>query len=231
MITLTQSQQLVADDPSKMKLVFKGRRWGATTLAIEEAVRHAAAGVDVLYVAPNYHMLRDAWNRLHDTYQNSLYYEHSSMSVFVGGVGRILFKTPIDAVRFQSPHVPISITVDEAEFCPANFWMEILRHPNSRILMLTSLKTHILRANWTVKLAFRILRGTTVGDLYTFDTMSNPHIDAKQIQESLVHIMSPIATKRDFYALSGGWALDGIQSEVEPEPKKEKKFDDRNWLR
>ena len=64
---LHQSQELVAKDLHRFRVVNCGRRWGKTTLAILEMVAKAVFKADskVVYIAPTYQQARDiAWNDL-----------------------------------------------------------------------------------------------------------------------------------------------------------------------
>ena len=52
---LTPNQQMVADDPSRFKVVCAGRRWGKSFLSVREMCKAASQpGKKVYYVAPTY---------------------------------------------------------------------------------------------------------------------------------------------------------------------------------
>jgi hypothetical protein len=56
---LSPTQQIVANDPHRFRVVVSGRRWGKTTLAIREMCKIAKdPGKDVYYIAPTYRMSR-----------------------------------------------------------------------------------------------------------------------------------------------------------------------------
>jgi len=64
---LHHSQELVAQDKHRFRVVNCGRRWGKTTLAILEMVAKGVFKNDsrVVYIAPTYQQARDiAWNEL-----------------------------------------------------------------------------------------------------------------------------------------------------------------------
>jgi PBSX family phage terminase large subunit len=64
---LHKSQEIVAQDKHRFRVVNCGRRWGKTTLAILEMVAKAVFKDDarVCYIAPTYQQARDiAWNEL-----------------------------------------------------------------------------------------------------------------------------------------------------------------------
>lgn len=64
---LHESQEIVAQDKHRFRVVNCGRRWGKTTLAVLEMVAKAVFKDDarVVYIAPTYQQARDiAWNEL-----------------------------------------------------------------------------------------------------------------------------------------------------------------------
>lgn len=64
---LTETQEIVAKDRHRFRVLCSGRRWGKTTLAILEMVAKAVFNNDarVCYIAPTYQQARDiAWNEL-----------------------------------------------------------------------------------------------------------------------------------------------------------------------
>ena len=69
---LTPNQTMVADDPSRFKVVCAGRRWGKSFLSIREMCKYASKpGMKVYYVAPTYRQAKtiiwdDLVNKLTD---------------------------------------------------------------------------------------------------------------------------------------------------------------------
>lgn len=69
---LTPNQTMVADDPSRFKVVCAGRRWGKSFLSIREMCKYASKpGMKVYYVAPTYRQAKtiiwdDLINKLTD---------------------------------------------------------------------------------------------------------------------------------------------------------------------
>lgn len=63
---LSNTQQTVADDPHRFRVLVCGRRWGKTTLALREICKIAREpNKDVYYLAPTYRMAKTiAWKRL-----------------------------------------------------------------------------------------------------------------------------------------------------------------------
>ena len=63
---LTPSQKIVALDPHRFRILCCGRRWGKTTLAIDQMKGRACiANSRIAYVAPTYQQARDiAWEQL-----------------------------------------------------------------------------------------------------------------------------------------------------------------------
>lgn len=63
---LTESQKIIALDPHRFRVICCGRRWGKTTLAIDQMkARAAIAKSKIAYIAPTYQQARDiAWSHL-----------------------------------------------------------------------------------------------------------------------------------------------------------------------
>lgn len=72
-LNLTQSQKIVALDPHRFRILCCGRRWGKTTLAIDQMkARAAIPNSRIVYVAPTYQQARDiAWEQLKRDCQNA----------------------------------------------------------------------------------------------------------------------------------------------------------------
>jgi PBSX family phage terminase large subunit len=70
---LTESQKTIALNPSRFRVLCCGRRWGKTTLAIDQM--KARASIDnsrIAYVAPTYQQARDiAWEQLRNDCKNA----------------------------------------------------------------------------------------------------------------------------------------------------------------
>ena len=66
MLTFHSSQKTVASDPHRFRILCCGRRWGKTTLAIDQMkARAAIPNSRIAYVAPTYQQARDiAWEEL-----------------------------------------------------------------------------------------------------------------------------------------------------------------------
>jgi len=65
-MVLTPTQNKVAEDAHRFRVLCCGRRWGKTTLAIEEIKGKALSKeVRIAYIAPTYQQARDiAWEML-----------------------------------------------------------------------------------------------------------------------------------------------------------------------
>ena len=72
-LTFTQTQSQVATDLHRFRVLCCGRRWGKTTLAIDQMkARACIPNSRIAYVAPTYQQARDiAWTQLRNDCQNS----------------------------------------------------------------------------------------------------------------------------------------------------------------
>lgn len=82
---LTQAQSAIAKDKHRFKVVNCGRRFGKTTLAIEEIKGKVAAGkTKIAYIAPTYQQARDiAWEMLKREFRGADFNE-SRLEIRVG---------------------------------------------------------------------------------------------------------------------------------------------------
>lgn len=62
--TLHKTQRAVARSSARFDVVCCGRRWGKTTLAVDELVNRMLDGYEVVYLAPTYKMLAHVWRRI-----------------------------------------------------------------------------------------------------------------------------------------------------------------------
>ena len=73
MLLLHPTQKLVALDPHRFRVLCMGRRWGKTTLAIDQMkARLTTPNSKVVYIAPTYQQARDiAWEQLRKDLQDA----------------------------------------------------------------------------------------------------------------------------------------------------------------
>lgn len=82
---LTPAQATIASDKSRFKVVNCGRRFGKTTLAIEEIKGKVAAGkLKIAYIAPTYQQARDiAWESLKKEFSGA-YFNEQRLEIKIG---------------------------------------------------------------------------------------------------------------------------------------------------
>ena len=133
---LHKTQSEVAIDTHRFRVLLCGRRWGKTTLAVQEMVANAISGNDrnIAYIAPTYQQARDiAWNELKKiTHNIADNINESRLEITLrttkGGKSKIALRgwEAVDTLRGQYFHF---LVLDEvATF--RNFWVgwhEVLR--------------------------------------------------------------------------------------------------------
>ena len=133
---LHKTQSEVAIDTHRFRVLLCGRRWGKTTLAVQEMVANAISGNDrnIAYIAPTYQQARDiAWNELKKITHNIADNINESrleitLKTIKGGKSKIALRgwEAVDTLRGQYFHF---LVLDEvATF--RNFWVgwhEVLR--------------------------------------------------------------------------------------------------------
>lgn len=133
---LTKAQEIVARDTHRFRVLCMGRRFGKTTLAIEEMIGKALSksGTRVAYIAPTYQQARDiAWEQLKTrVLPIVINVNESRLEIKVksqeGGESLIVFKgwESIESLRGQFYDF---IVIDEVAMM-RNFWIgweEVIR--------------------------------------------------------------------------------------------------------
>jgi hypothetical protein len=127
---LHPSQQLIAKDPARFKVVCCGRRWGKTLLATTMLMRDALKGKRLWHVAPSYKQTLEAWEylqRLVSQMPRDIAKTHLSelMVTFVGG-GSIQMRTADNPDNLRGAGLD-GVVLDEAATIKPEAWDLVLR--------------------------------------------------------------------------------------------------------
>lgn len=130
-IYLTESQKQVALDPHRFRVLCCGRRWGKTTLAIDQMKGRAAIpNSRIAYIAPTYQQARDiAWEQLrNDCRQAAESINESRLEIKLVNGSLIVLRgwEAIETLRGQKFDL---IVLDEVAMM-RNFWLnwqEVIR--------------------------------------------------------------------------------------------------------
>lgn len=127
---LHPSQKIVALDPHRFRVLCMGRRWGKTTLAIDQMkARSAIPNSRICYVAPTYQQARDiAWEQLRGDYKEAGKINESRLEIDVVNGSKIHLRgwESIETLRGQKFDL---IVLDEVAMM-RNFWLnwqEVIR--------------------------------------------------------------------------------------------------------
>ena len=130
MFNLTETQKVVALDPHRFRVLCCGRRWGKTTLAIDQIkARSAIPNSKIAYVAPTYQQARDiAWEQLRKDYTQSADINETRLEIRVVNGSQISLRgwESIETLRGQRFDL---IVLDEVAMM-RNFnvnWQEVIR--------------------------------------------------------------------------------------------------------
>lgn len=130
MFNLTDSQKEVALDPHRFRVLCCGRRWGKTTLAIDQMkARSAIPNSRIAYIAPTYQQARDiAWEQLRKDYSEAGKINESRLEIDVVNGSKIHLRgwESIETLRGQKFDL---IVLDEIAMM-RNFnltWQEVIR--------------------------------------------------------------------------------------------------------
>lgn len=130
MFNLHDTQKIVALDPHRFRVLSCGRRWGKTTLAIDQMkARLTIPNSRVVYVAPTYQQARDiAWEQLKKDLVQAGKVNESRLEINLvkGSVIQLKGWESIETLRGQAFDL---IVLDEVAMC-RNFWLnwqEVIR--------------------------------------------------------------------------------------------------------
>lgn len=130
MFTLHETQKIVALDPHRFRVLCCGRRYGKTTLAIDQMkARLTIPNSRVVYVAPTYQQARDiAWEQLRRELQDAGKVNESRLEIELVNGSKLFLRgwESIDTLRGQKFDL---IVLDEVAMM-RNFWshwQEVIR--------------------------------------------------------------------------------------------------------
>lgn len=130
MLTLHDTQKQVALDPHRFRVLCCGRRWGKTTLAIDQMkARCAIPNSRVCYVAPTYQQARDiAWAELRKELQDVGKINESRLEIDLVNGSKLVLRgwESIETLRGQKFDL---IVLDEVAMMRnfASHWQEVIR--------------------------------------------------------------------------------------------------------
>jgi hypothetical protein len=198
---LHDAQWDIIAHPARFKVAACGRRFGKTLSAGGEAVRYAADGGRVWWVAPTYDVSRIAWrgvDRLRRQIPGTGERRADRIMEFPGG-GTIAFKTASTNVGLRGEGLDF-LVIDEAAFVPELIWQEDLRPALSDRLGRALFISTPNGRNWFWR---AWLRGqdSEWGDWasWQYPTEANPYISSDEIDEAR-HLLPERTFQQEYLA-------------------------------
>ncbi len=187
---LTDTQKIVALDPHRFRVLCCGRRWGKTTLAIDQMkARLTIPNSRVVYVAPTYQQARDiAWEQLRKELQDAGKVNESRLEIELVNGSKLFLRgwESIDTLRGQKFDL---IVLDEVAMM-RNFWgnwQEVIRptltDTKGEALFISTPKgfNHFYDLfNWEVK--------DEDYKSFHFSTFDNPHIPPEEVEKAKLEL-------------------------------------------
>lgn len=130
MFNLHETQKIIALDPHRFRVLCCGRRYGKTTLAIDQIKgRSAIPNSRIAYIAPTYQQARDiAWEQLKKDYKDAGKINESRLEIDVVNGSKIVLRgwESIETLRGQKFDF---IVIDEVAMMRSFWlnWQEIIR--------------------------------------------------------------------------------------------------------
>lgn len=186
-LLLHPTQATVAIDPHRFRVLRCGRRWGKTTLAIDQIKGRAAIpNSRIVYVAPTYQQARDiAWEQLRRECKDAAKkINESRLEILLANDSLIVLRgwESIETLRGQAYHL---IVLDEVAMM-RNFWsnwQEVIRPTltdfKGEALFISTPKGY----NHFYDLSNLELTDTDFKSFH-YKTIDNPHIPAEEIESA-----------------------------------------------
>lgn len=197
-LQLHQTQKIVALDPHRFRVLNCGRRWGKTTLAIDQIkARAAIPNSRIAYVAPTYQQARDiAWEPLkHGCRNASSSINESRLEIKLVNGSQIILRgwEAIETLRGQYFHL---IVIDEVAMM-RDFWLkwqEIIRPTltdvKGEVLFISTPRgfNHFYDLYNLETIGLDGKRGDPDFKSFHFTTYDNPHIPHDEIEKAKAEI-------------------------------------------
>lgn len=187
---LTESQGVIALDRHRFRVICCGRRFGKTTLAIDQMkARSTIPNSRICYIAPTYQQARDiAWEQLRKDYQQSADINETRLEINVVNGSKVILRgwESIETLRGQKFDL---IVLDEVASM-RNFWLswqEVIRPT------LTDTKGEALFISTPKGFnhfydLFNFESKDTDYKSFHFTTYDNPHIPKEEIDKAKLEL-------------------------------------------
>lgn len=126
-----EGQQRVSSSTARFRVVCKGRRWGATTLARHLLIEKASAGQQCLYLAPTEGLARHFWKEMkHElAFLNqpiNMHLEEFQWRVVLKNNGGSIEVRYSDSMALHGADKDFAI-IDDADHTPGGTWDQVVR--------------------------------------------------------------------------------------------------------
>ena len=182
---LHAAQWEIVSSPARFRVAACGRRFGKTLAAAGEAVRAAASGAIVWWVAPTFEVTRRGWDGVINIVAQipGCEVRRGVREVLFPGGGVIAFKTADSNAGLLGAGLDL-VVVDEAALVREEAWTRDLRPALSdregRALFISTPRGH----NWFWKLWQRGIGGDGDWKSWSYPTSANPYIKQSEIESA-----------------------------------------------
>ena len=119
-------QIYVRQTAGRFNWLSAGRRWRKTTLAMTIVVEAAVTGGTYIWAAPTYDQVRIGFSESRQALGRHAAFNLSRMTAVLPGGGEVVYRS-IDTPDNVRGHTADGVVIDEAGFCKAAAWHEVLR--------------------------------------------------------------------------------------------------------
>jgi len=193
-------QKEVHRSSARFKVLSAGRRWGKTRLGVNECVSVANDGGRAWWVSPSYKTSEVGWRPLRQMCRRIPGVEIKLGDRVVnfpnGGFVAVRSADNPDSLRGEGLDF---VVMDECAFMQKEAWTEAIRPALSDRLGKALFISTPKGRNWFWEVYQRGIRGEEGWQSWTFPTVSNPYIDASEI-EAARHDLPEIIFRQEYLA-------------------------------
>ena len=188
-MALSITQNKVADDNHRFRVVIAGRRWGKTHLSMREIAKFARIpNSKVMYVAPSYRMAKGiVWDKLKNKLISLRWVKkinESDLNIILinGTIKSIRGAENFDSLRGLENHF---IVMDEFAMIDPRAWTEVLRPTLANTLgHALFISTPIGKNNWAYDLFTRSQQDSKHWNSHQYTSLEGGNIPPEEIEQA-----------------------------------------------
>ena len=173
----------VHNSEARFKVLSAGRRWGKTRLGVNECLDAASKGGRAWWVSPSYKTSEVGWRPLRQIARKipNAEVRLADRMVILPGGGLVAIRSADNPDSLRGEGLDY-VVMDECAFMQKEAWTEAIRPALSDRLGKALFISTPKGRNWFWEVYQRGIRGEEGWQSWTFPTVSNPYIEASEVE-------------------------------------------------